>query len=260
MATDTKSPEQRAREIDEAIRVADAARKKDEEQQRERGFPGEQLDKLLKGIDTITGSLADMGRRLDALEKSAPGDGKHLPRHVGKGEPNDDDGDDGDVDAIARGEPKRVVADDDRRRDDIVADHAARQAEAVALSDAQYRAEQACASWGGSAPKPMQGERVLDYRRRCLRPWVKYSKEFGAVDVSTLDEPLLTPVEARVYADAIAASSDPAIAPAGMLRMIQRRDETGRTITEWMGEPRVWMQQWAGARRRVIGIRNVSSH
>jgi hypothetical protein len=105
----------------------------------------------------------------------------------------------------------------------------------------------------------MQSEGLLAYRRRALRPWVKYSQEFSAVNVDELNEPLLTPIEQRIYNDAIAASSNPTIAPEGMLREVHRRDQTGREIVEFYGQPRDWMRQFAGNRRRVIAIRNTST-
>jgi hypothetical protein len=229
-------------------------------------FPGVQLDKVLKSLeaihgmcDTLTKGHAEIKQRLDEVEKrGAPGDGKHLPMH--RGATPVDDEDDRTEEERRRGEPKRVVADADAERGrDLMRDHLAREKERAGMADAQYKAEQACSAWGGSAAFPMSGETLLAFRRRLLRPWMKYSKEFGEVDVSTLDEPLLTPVENRVYQDAIAASSDPSIGFADQLREVRRKDQSGREMIEFYGEPRVWMQQFAGNRRRVLSFRNTST-
>ena len=247
MADDDKKA--KAEQINAALAKAELSRE---------NHDGEQLDKLLKGIDALTKTCDALNKRMDAVEAGAPGDGKHVPRHVGKDADAADDGiPDPDNPGKSPTEPKRVVADSDRVQH-ILADSERKRDERAAIADAQANADMVCQSWSGSARPPMQGERLLDYRRRLLRPWMGYSKEFRDVEVNTLDEPLLTPIERRVFADAIAAS-DPSIAPEGQLRCTRRRDQTGREIYEYHGEPKSWMAAFAGQRRRVIGIKTTTS-
>jgi hypothetical protein len=217
----------RAREIEHAIKQHD--KRKDE-------HAGQPLDKLLTALDEIGGMCRDFGKRLDALE------GKHLPspgaHHRGKGE-------------IVPAEPGEPPGSPKA----VIADAARRQSEAAQLADAQVLADTACSAWGSSAPRPMAGEALLDYRRRLLRPWVKYSQEFGSVNVDELTEPLLGPIERKIFADAVAASNNPSVAPEGVLREVRRRDESGREIVSFFGEPKTWMRQFSGQRRRLAFIR-----
>jgi hypothetical protein len=52
----------------------------------------------------------------------------------------------------------------------------------------------------------------------------------------------------------------PSVAPEGQLRMIRRRDDSGRLITEWAGNPKVWMAAFSGNVRRVTRFRTSPSN
>jgi hypothetical protein len=123
----------------------------------------------------------------------------------------------------------------------------------------QAAADTACRAWGAEARPPLHGEQLLDYRRRLLRPLMKYSTQFKDVDLDELREPLLTPIERSVFADAIKASTDNASAPEDYLREVTTTDATGRRITTFYGQPRTWINQFAGQRRRLVGIRTTSA-
>jgi hypothetical protein len=262
----------KAKQINEAIRAAGASQKE---------YEGQQLNKLLTALDGIHGGIEelhkrhdDFAKRLSALEKRDDGS-SHLPTaggahrgatvvdgddHPPRGPFSHDPDDDRDEIEKAKGAPRRVVADSGDHVQRMIADSEARKREHNAIAEARWKADQVCTSWGLSAPYAMQGERLLDFRRRLLRPWMRYSSEFSKVDPDTLSEPLLSPVEARVFADATKAASDPNVADVGVLRMITRRDDTGRQYYEWAGQPRDWMAQFMGNRRRLVGIRNTTAN
>jgi hypothetical protein len=113
----------------------------------------------------------------------------------------------------------------------------------------------ASTAWGESAPPPMSAELPINYRRRLARRFQRFSKEFSDTDLGTITDPTLRGIEQRIRADAIAASACPASESDGVLIPRTKRDETGRIITEWFGSPRVWIEQFAGNRRRVAGFR-----
>jgi hypothetical protein len=240
------------------------------------------LDKLLAGMGSITDAIGKLteshktiSKRLDDLEaaRGEPGDGKHLPMHGGthRGATvvSGDGEDTRSRDEKRAGKPKPVVADYDRTvadgwrahpdgtdEDNLLYGHGSRHD--VLFSDAQVRADAVCTAWSRKSMPPMQSESLLSYRRRLLRPWLPHCEKFKDIDVDTLRGTLLDGVEKIVFSDAITASNNPAVGMGDVLIPRVKVDDTGRRITEWFGQPRAWMQQFAGNRRRVVSFRNVS--
>jgi hypothetical protein len=224
---------------------------------------------VLEKLTTISTAFDGITRRLDALEaghlkmhggthrgervvpgdddRGEPGDGKELPKH------SQYDDDHGKVREF--GEPRSTVADSDDPNCAIFGRGGKFQPMFYTYQD---QADQACRAWGSEARPPLHGEQLLDYRRRLLRPLMKYSTQFKDVDLDELREPLLSPIEKSVFADAIKASADNSSVPEDYLREVTTTDATGRRITSFYGQPRAWMSQFAGNRRRLIGIRTTT--
>jgi hypothetical protein len=260
---DKQKKVERAAELDAAIRKHDDDRKRD----------GEQLGKILDAMSGLTQGMRAFQSRLDALES------KHLEGHGGPRQRNLVTGDGGspsrspysngpadDSAAVVRspfstgddhgkapepGEPRPTVADS---ADDAIFGHG-RKFQPM-FYEHQSMADTAWRSWSGAAPAPLSGERLLDFRRRLLRPLMKFSTQFQNVDVEELREPLLTPIEKSAFADAIKASSDNSSVPEDYLREVVTTDAAGRRISTFYGQPKTWMGQFAGRRQRVIGFRN----
>jgi hypothetical protein len=214
------------------------------------------LDKLLSAMDGLTKGMRSFQTRLDALEArgAEPGAGKHLPIHDGHRGATVVPDDHGKV--SEPGEPKSVVADSDDPMNAIFGHSRKFQ---PMFYEHQSMADTAWRAWSGAAPAPLFGEQLLNFRRRLLRPLMKHSKEFAAVDVDELNEPLITPIEKSVFADAIRASADNSSVPDDYLREVITTDATGRRISTFYGQPRSWMNALAGQRRRLIGIRTTSN-
>jgi hypothetical protein len=266
--TEKMGKEQKAQAINAAIKAAGLSQQQHE---------GTQLDKLLKGIadihgmcDTLVKGHADLAKRIDDLERPGqPGDGKHLPMHGGKHRgatrvPGDDEDNRSSEDLKTK--PKPVVADDGRavadgwrahpdgdETDNALHGHGSKHE--VLFTDAQCRADEVCNMWGRKSMPPMQSESLLSYRRRLLRPWVRYCEKFKDIDVDTLRGTLLDGVEKIVFADAVAAADTPAQGMGDVLIERTRKDDCGRIIREFHGQPRAWLSMWAGNRRRVVGFR-----
>jgi hypothetical protein len=95
------------------------------------------------------------------------------------------------------------------------------------------------------------GERIVAYRRRSAREHQAHSPAWKDVDLATLSGQALRNATAQIFADSIAASSSPATY-GETLREVRRRDpDTGHLIKEYYGEPRAWMQQFAGGPPRL---------
>jgi hypothetical protein len=266
MSDDDKQKKvERAAELNEAIRKHDDGKKR----------ASEQLDRLLSSLDAVADGMKSFSTRLDTLESEhlrmrgsghrastvVPTDGGSPPRSPLSNGPADSNApvrspfSTGDDHGKPRepGEPRPTVADSD---DDAIFGRGHKQ---PLFWERQSAADQACRAWGAAAVPPLHGEQLLDYRRRLLRPLMKHSKEFAAVDLDELREPLLGPIEKSVFADAIRASTDASSVPEDYLREIITVDKTGRRISSFVGQPRAWMNAFACPRRRLIGIRNTSS-
>jgi hypothetical protein len=113
--------------------------------------------------------------------------------------------------------------------------------EQVALSEIQSRFDAVLAAHGDQAPRPMDGESPLAYRRRLIRKVQSHSGQWKEYDFTRADAQLLDIAEPQVRTDAIAAAKNPASVPRGMLREVKVPREGGGHITEWYGDPMSWM-------------------
>lgn len=181
---------------------------------------GELLDKLLSKLDDCLGKMDDMGKRLDALES-----GHHLE---GKGY-----------------KPRAQDDDDDHEATDPAYHNV--------MADLQMRADNAFAAWGERAPRSLDGETPIAYRKRLLGFHKKHSARYKDADLSLVTDPtILGQVEAQIYADSAQAAVSPESVPEGMLRMVTHRDDNGCTVRKFYGHPSAWMSNWMGGRRKYV--------
>jgi hypothetical protein len=208
------------------------------------------LQHKLKAMDDAieSGDPDQIAKAHAALKEHLHDDDDSVKRKDAKRRRHDDEGEDREYDG-----PKKVVADsvtrDNRRRE--------------ALLNIQSRADSVSqALLNQDAPAPMQGERVSDYRRRMLRPFLAYSAPFRNVDLNAIDDgPVFDGMEQTVFKDAMAAASDRDALNAsaiGQLRRVVKRDDAGRNIVEYFGQPRMWLDQFACPVKRVACINNGS--
>jgi len=111
-----------------------------------------------------------------------------------------------------------------------------------ALARAQSRADAVMQMFGSHANVPLHGESPIDYRRRLAAALQKHSPELKAIKLDALEGQMFAMAEDRIYADAQTAALTPAEAPAGRLIPIISKDSSGREITRYVGDPKVWME------------------
>jgi hypothetical protein len=100
--------------------------------------------------------------------------------------------------------------------------------------EAQSKAEAIYHAYGDSAPGPLAGERLYDYRVRLASKYQTHSKKFKDVNLGKCGDPsVLSVVEDSIFADAMTALR----APAGRLRQVETKDASGRPITRYYGDP-----------------------
>jgi hypothetical protein len=234
----TVSEDPKANETAEDIKKADAD-------------GGDMLDKILKCVDSINA-------RMDALEAGAK------PAFLKKA-----DAEEGEMETVEEAaEPAAAAADKARKdaEDDTrkrIADLEEKMPKQMSDSDyqemagAQEKADKVHAAFGDSAPRPLNGESLLAYRKRLANGLRQHSKAWKDVDVFKLDAVVLGVAEPQIYADAMSAARNPVDLPADELREVTTMDVTGRRTTKFVGQPRAWMSNFSANRRRLTGIRNV---
>jgi len=140
---------------------------------------------------------------------------------------------------------------DDRKDDDEEA--AKKDDEEAAMCDAQAKADSVYSAFGKSASRPLQGESLTAYRKRMLRGLQAHSDEMKTVNINSIkDEAMLAIVEKRVYADALAASRGTGSIAKGQLIALHKKDQAGRTITEYRGDMEAWLGDFKLPASRVV--------
>lgn len=113
--------------------------------------------------------------------------------------------------------------------DAVRADHAKK--EEWAITEARARAQKVLNEYGDVAPKPIMGEKSVDYRRRALEVLAPNTR-FASNDIQSVPSDALDRVEATAYADALANRWHPADLKAGEWREVIKEDAVGRQVSE----------------------------
>jgi hypothetical protein len=173
------------------------------------------------------------------------------PKEHGEGEIKPDS--EGKIEAPGHMEFKKDddEEEDDRKDDDEEA--AKKDDEEAAYADCQAKADSVYSAFGKSASRPLQGESLLAYRKRMLRGLQAHSDEMKNVNINSIkDEAMLQIVEKRVYADALAASRGTGAIAKGQLVALHKKDQAGRTITEYRGDMEAWLGDFKLPTHRVV--------
>lgn len=169
------------------------------------------------------------------------------------------------ADANARMDAARKDADDLRRK---IADLERKMPKALSdkdyleMGNIQAKADGVYSIFGDSAPRPLDGENTLMYRRRLAADMLKSDKvcdpSLKKLSIAGMSAEMLDFVEPQIYADAQKNGRNPTDLPHDVLREIVNTDPTGRRITTFAGKPSAWMGSFTANRRRMVGIRNGS--
>jgi hypothetical protein len=141
--------------------------------------------------------------------------------------------------------------DDDEEDDDAKA--AKKDDEEAAYADCQAKADSVYSAFGKSASRPLQGESLINYRKRMLRGLQAHSDEMKNININKIaDEAMLDIVEKRIYADAISASRHIGAIGKGQLIAMHKKDQAGRTITTYRGDMEAWLGEFKVPASRVV--------
>lgn len=120
---------------------------------------------------------------------------------------------------------------------------------------AQARADEAYQPWGRAAPRPMDGESLLQYRRRLLEG-VQEHTAYKEVNLRAIaaDAAAFGVIEGQIISEAAKVGRSPASVPDGELREVRRSSGSGHQITEFIGDPRSWMSAHAPNGQAITAI------
>jgi 8-oxo-dGTP pyrophosphatase MutT (NUDIX family) len=276
--TETKEEEKKADAVkDDAKKDAKSDAKKDESEgeKKEEGKDDARKDakkdedqpSIMDALKAIGDTLGGLGKRMDAWEE---GEKKRddARKDAKKDETDKETG--AEKTAADKKDAKKDAKDDakaDARADSLDPAVLARIAKVEAavqnhssmivplsdddhskLADAWARADDACVALGVSTPRAMPGESSMRYRRRAVKLLQPYSPTWGKVDLDSKaydDEATFNIAESQIFAQAAEAAKMPINVKPGELRMTERKRD-GHIVREFRGEPRDWMDQFAG--------------
>jgi 8-oxo-dGTP pyrophosphatase MutT (NUDIX family) len=128
------------------------------------------------------------------------------------------------------------------------------------MADSQVRADRIYLMHGSKAPRALDGETLIAYRRRLANGLKEHSKAWKDIDLKVIaDDAAFANIENTIYSDAEQAGLHPADMGEDFLREIKSEDSTGRKISTFVGRPSAWMNQFAAPKRMLVGIKNNSN-
>ena len=128
-----------------------------------------------------------------------------------------------------------------------------------AFADAQARADAVFNGFGQRAPRPLEGEGLIDYRKRLATKLKGYSPQWKNTKFRKLDDETFSTIETQVYADATTAASNPVDLNPGELRMVTKIDPTTGLRTNVFYGNESFVKQMGRPGRRVASFRTLAS-
>ncbi len=111
------------------------------------------------------------------------------------------------------------------------------RADEAEMTEMQSRADAVFSLAGRRAPPPLPYERPGQFRRRLAQGLQEYSPRLRDIDIASLADDALRPVEAQVYADAAANARTHGLKD-DEIRVIEKIGEGGHREREYAGGPR----------------------
>jgi 8-oxo-dGTP pyrophosphatase MutT (NUDIX family) len=122
------------------------------------------------------------------------------------------------------------------------------------MADAQAKADAVYSAFGKQAPRALNGEDLLAYRKRLVAGVKSHSDQWKSIDISKVDSSVFEIAEPKIYADAMDAAIHPSASPEGGLREVTRDTGTGHRVTTFYGQPKDWMDDFRAPRIKA-GLR-----
>lgn len=227
----------------------------------------EELQTLLQGVvsDALSGinqKIDGVVTRMDSLEQrdKARADAEEQAKKEA------DEKAKADAEAEEKRKADEAAAEEQRKADEAAeeqrkADEAEeKERNDSALAEAQAKADSAFSACGKNAPAPFSGENALDYRKRALMAMQKHSPAHKDVNIRAIaDSATLAVLEDAIFSAARQTIEKEMTSTLGQLHKRVRSDEAGRRITEYQGDPNVWLATFKTPGRRLAKINTQGS-
>ncbi|EKJ5425067.1 DUF2213 domain-containing protein [Salmonella enterica] len=233
----------------------------------------EELQALLQGVvsDALSGinqKIDGVVTRMDSLEQrdKARADAEEQAKKEAEEKAKADEAaeEQRKADEAAAEEQRKAdeAAAEEQRKADEAAEEQCKADEAAekerndsALAEAQAKADSAFSACGKNAPAPFSGENALDYRKRALIAMQKHSPAHKDVNIRAIaDSATLAVLEDAIFSAARQSIEKEMMSTQGQLHKRVRNDEAGRRITEYQGDPNVWLNAFKIPGRRLAKI------
>ncbi|EAB6122499.1 DUF2213 domain-containing protein [Salmonella enterica subsp. enterica serovar Give] len=233
----------------------------------------EELQALLQGVvsDALSGinqKIDGVVTRMDSLEQrdKARADAEEQAKKEAEEKAKADEAaeEQRKADEAAAEEQRKAdeAAAEEQRKADEAAEEQRKADEAAekerndsALAEAQAKADSAFSACGKNAPAPFSGENALDYRKRALIAMQKHSPAHKDVNIRAIaDSATLAVLEDAIFSAARQSIEKEMMSTQGQLHKRVRNDEAGRRITEYQGDPNVWLNAFKIPGRRLAKI------
>lgn len=162
--------------------------------------------------------------------------------------------------AAAKDAEEKAKADSEVEEQRKADEEAEKERNDSALAEAQAKADSAFSACGKNAPVPFSGENALDYRKRALIAMQKHSPAHKDVNIRAIaDSATLAVLEDAIFSAARQSIEKEMMSTQGQLHKRIRNDEAGRRITEYQGDPNVWLSAFKIPGRRLVKINTQGS-
>jgi 8-oxo-dGTP pyrophosphatase MutT (NUDIX family) len=210
------------------------------------------LNDIMTAISAMADSTSKLHARLDSVEKNMPAPTLNSASDAKKDAEEAEEKEKADK-ARKDAEEEKVKADAKKDADDKEAEEKAKKdamdkedckadADPEMYADAQAKADSVYQLHSKSAPRPMDGEKLMAYRARLVRAMQPHSKTWAGANLAAIgDAVAFSHAEAAIYADAATASNFIGAASGDGLRAIRRVDpDTGHNVTTYAGRAGAW--------------------
>lgn len=146
---------------------------------------------------------------------------------------------------------KKALADLQKKFDERVPEVQPRDADSAAFASHQTRYDDVYTAFGLKTPVPMQGESLLNYRRRSLMGIKQHSKTYkdAELGVAANDAVVFNAVDDAIVREAGEIARTDASVPPGTLRPIEKTLPSGHKETTFLGSTADWFSDFSTGRQ-----------
>ena len=214
-------------------------------------------------LDIMIDMLGKLSSRMDQVEKNLPAEPVATAADEDKAEEKKEEKKEDKKEDAEKARKDEMKADEDKEEvkvDEMREVEAAKNDEDMAkYADVQSRFDSVLSGFGKSASRPLQGESLMAYRKRCLKGLQGNSETYKDVQISAINDALLLDIaEKHIIADSMAAARSCAGIAPGQLLELTEIDGAGRRIKKFKGAMSSWLNEFKRPSERVVSFNKMN--